>query len=115
MTLAVHKEKSMDKKMTIEDEDNKTDSIVLGESVVETEFNVLDEQEQDNGKRLEKISTEEVEGKKGVKIDYLEIQNQMILSDNERKVMWDNYQHYVDETIFIELRDTTLCRYITLL
>lgn len=106
----------MDKKTTIEEETNGTESAATGESVVETELIVLDEQEDGRRlERLEKMSTEEVGEKKGTIIDYLEIQTKIILSDDERKAMWDEYQHYVDETIFIELRDAILCRYIMIL
>lgn len=115
---AAHEDNSADEKTTAEEEINETESAVSGESVVETELNISDEREQEDGRRperSEKISTEKVGEKKCVKIDYLEIQIKIILSDDERKAMWEEYQHYVDETIFIELQDAIMCRYITIL
>lgn len=62
----------------------------------------------------EEINSEGIGGKEGendeAKLDYQEIQTQNILSKEERKIMWENYKHYVDEKVFIELKNATLCR-----
>lgn len=108
-----------DEKTTAEGETDETDPAVLGESAVEGESNVSDERERPDGIRSERLetiySTEEAGEKKCAKIDYLEIQTKIILSDDERKAMWDEYRHYVDETVFVELQDAIMCRYIIIL
>ncbi|XP_022182919.1 dynein heavy chain 9, axonemal-like [Myzus persicae] len=44
------------------------------------------------------------------KQDYIHIQAEIILSNIERKLMWDKYKLFVDEIVFTELQDATLCR-----
>jgi len=52
---------------------------------------------------------EEYYGEK--KLNYKHIQAEIILSNTERKLMWDKYKCFVDEIIFTGLQDATLCRY----
>lgn len=43
-------------------------------------------------------------------IDYQDTQQKIVLSDTEKKNMWDEYKYYVDESVFIELECATFCR-----
>jgi len=45
------------------------------------------------------------------KLDYIHVQAEIILSNIDRKIMWDKYKYFVDEIIFTGLQDATLCRY----
>jgi len=45
------------------------------------------------------------------KLDYIHIQAEIILSNVERKLLWDKYKSFVDEIVFTGLQDATLCRY----
>jgi len=115
-----------------EAEEEMVDS-VLGESLYETEFNGYDgeeekereeEEQQQNEEEeeqqqqdqeeilLEEILEEEVEEENygEEQLDYIDIQAEIILSDIERKLMWDKYKYYVDEIVFMGLQDATLCR-----
>lgn len=74
---------------------------------MESQIVVLEEEEELNNQ--EKIALESI-GKDKLKLDYTETQENIILSDTERKTMWDEYKQYVDETLFMVLEDTTLCR-----
>lgn len=74
---------------------------------MESQIVVLEEEEEQNNQ--EKIALESI-GKDKLKLDYTETQENIILSDTERKTMWDEYKQYVDETLFMVLEDTTLCR-----
>lgn len=79
----------------------------IEESIFETGIVVLEEQQLQNQEEmyLEKKTNDEEVFK-----DYIEIQAQIILSDEEIKAMWEEYKRYVDEIVFIELQDATLCR-----
>lgn len=44
------------------------------------------------------------------KKDYIEVQQSIILTQEERKIMWNEYKNYVDQTVFNELQFATLCR-----
>jgi len=45
------------------------------------------------------------------KLDYIHIQAEIILSNIDRKLIWDKYKFFVDEIVFTGLQDATLCRY----
>jgi len=44
------------------------------------------------------------------KKDYIEVQQSTILTQEKRKIMWNEYKNYVDQTVFNELQFATLCR-----
>jgi len=56
--------------------------------------------------KLEKKEVEE----KNVKIDYQEMQIEIILSDIDRKTIWEEYKHYVDRLVLNGLQGATRCR-----
>lgn len=95
---------------------------VLGESLNETDMNVFEEGEEeqrDEQQHKEEMLLEEIIEDDGEeenygeeKISYIDMQAEIILSNIERKLMWDKYKYYVDEIVFMGLRDTTLCRYV---
>lgn len=89
-------------------DDTKEIRNISGGSLLESQLIVLEEEEQQQNYQ-EKIRMEIV-GKDKLKLDYTETQMNIILSDTERKIMWDEYKHYIDETLFIVLLDTALCR-----
>lgn len=100
---AVQEEKVDDNVIPVEEAEELENS-VLDESFFETKFDILEQEHQEEEIILQK--TEE----KNVKVDYQEIQMQIILSDNERKTIWEEYKLYVDELVLIGLQDATFCR-----
>jgi len=96
---------------------------VLEESMYETEFfDFEDEQEiqeqgleqnheQEQEQNQSEIFLEEVEEEEPVVVDYMEIQMQIILSDPDKKLKWEEYKKYVDENVLVGLQDATICRY----
>lgn len=82
----------------------------LGEPLSETEFEVLEEEVEQQQYRQEKINFEAT-GEEKLKTDYLDTQIDNILSDIDKRTMWNEYKNYVDGIVFIELQDATLCRY----
>lgn len=79
----------------------------IEESIFETGIAVLEEQQLQN---QEEMYSEKRTNDEEVFKDYIEIQAQIILSDEEIKAMWEEYKRYIDEIVFIELQDATLCR-----
>lgn len=106
-------EEKTDKPSTTQAEEADGADAVSGESLVQIaeDFKNISGEREHDGDRREEIIAEGAGEKDGVNVDYLEIQTAIILSDDERKTLWDEYKRYVDETVFIELRDATLCRY----
>lgn len=98
---------------------------VLEESMYETEYFDFEdeqeeqeqgleqnhEQEQEHEQIKNEMFLEEVEEEEPVVVDYMEIQMQIILSDPDKKLKWDEYKKYVDETVLVGLQDATICRY----
>lgn len=54
----------------------------------------------------EEIILKEKEEKK----NYLVAQRSIILTQEERKILWNEYKNYVDKSVFIEIQFATLCR-----
>jgi hypothetical protein len=79
----------------------------LGESIFEA---AASEEDQQQLNHKTEIPTEEIMSNNEVFKDYIEIQVQIILSNEEIKAMWEEYKQYVDEKVFTELQDTTFCR-----
>jgi len=77
---------------------------VLRESLFEAKCNILEQE-----CREEEIPLQEAE-EKNVKIDYQEMQKEIILSDIDKRTIWEEYKHYVDKLVLNELQDATLCR-----
>lgn len=108
-----------DEKLTSAEEMAEEVDSALEESIYETElFDFEQEQEQkeeleeeyEQGQNLEELLFEETEEEK--KTSYIDLQVQLILFDLERKLLWDDYKQYVDETVLVCLQNATLCRYI---
>lgn len=76
---------------------------IVDESLFEIKLDILEQYHE------EEIPSKIIEDK--VKRDYQEEQIKIILSNKERKAMWDEYKLYVDKFILIGLQDATLCRY----
>lgn len=118
---AAAEQNELDKKSTSLEEAEEMDSL-LGESIFENEFLNLEEEElQQQQHYKEEASLKEEEGggeeegeeeETEIKINYQEIQMQFILSDLERKIMWDQYKSYVDEAVLTGLKEATLCRLV---
>lgn len=100
---AAAEQDELDKKTTSLEEVEEIDS-VLGES-----FFIAYEEDM-SLKEIEAEDGEEEETE--VKIDYQEIQMQIILSDLERKIMWDQYKSYVDAAVLTGLKEATFCRLV---
>lgn len=95
------------------------------EEEVEVEDNNYEEETIDDIEMTETILEEFIEGEAEeehyeeaedeyygeTKLDYIHIQAEIILSDIDRKLMWDKYKYFVDEIVFTGLQDATLCRY----
>ncbi|VVC32244.1 Hypothetical protein CINCED_3A002285 [Cinara cedri] len=81
------------------------EGVNLRESLNETEIVGLED------KKNQQHSQEKIEltGEEKVTIEYIDAQVESILSDNNNKTMWDEYKHYIDEIVFIELQEATLC------
>lgn len=85
--------------------------IKLRKSLNETDILLLGEEEKQQNHRQQIIFERTGEEEK-IKIDYLDIQVENILSDKDKKTLWDEYKHYIDELIFTGLQDAIICRYI---
>lgn len=92
---------------------------VLHESIYEDEFFSLGEEQENEQiqehkqiqeKYQEEILVEGTEEEETIQLDYIGLQMQIILSDLENKVLWDEYKQYVDQIVFKGLQDATLCR-----
>lgn len=81
----------------------------VGESLFEEKLDTLEEEYRQEQHYKEKVFIQENE-EKNVKIDYQEIQMQIILTDIERKTIWEEYKLYVDELVLNGLQNATLCR-----
>lgn len=100
----------------------------LGESLFEAEYALEGEEEGheneegvDEGEEEQKYSYQEeiileemslegyIEGEERP-LDYQEEQMNLILSDLERKQLWDKYKQHVDKSVFKELQYATLNR-----
>lgn len=91
---------------TIQDTEKKENNEITSIIPSEEKGSVVEEQQRHYREELFLETTRNKE----VKTHYVETQKKIILSDEERKIMWDKYKHYVDETVFIELQHATICR-----
>lgn len=103
--ISVVQNEELDKKTTMDDLDS-----VLGESLFETELDLIEEEEHTQGHEEEyeeeNVFVEDTEEK----MDYQDIQAQIILADAENNRMWEDYKRYVDGVVLIGLQNATLCR-----
>jgi len=74
---------------------------------------LIDDVENQSDTILEEFIEAEAEGEyyREQKLDYIHTQTEIILSNIDRKLMWDKYKYFVDEIVFTGLQDATLCRY----
>lgn len=106
-----------------EESEMKTKSIVgeteeidfdLGESINEAEYLEEEENAQEESQMLtdyqKEIIFDEMGEEEESKINYIDIQVENILSDYERKLLWDEYKKYVDNAVFAIIKNTILCR-----
>lgn len=68
------------------------------------------EREEEHQQRYPREIPSVSSGEEDVKLDYQKIQMNLILSDIERKLLWDEYKRYVDEKVFVGLQNATLFR-----
>lgn len=89
----------------LEEEDS-----ILEEYLFETELTISEEHDQEYRNEEEIISEVIGEVEEELIFNYLDTQVEIILSDYEKKNMWDNYKNYIDEIVLNGLLNATLCR-----
>lgn len=91
-------------------EEVEEENSVLEESFNETESIQLEEHDPEHRNQEEIISEVTGEEEEEVTFNYLDNQVEIILSNYDRKIMWDKYKNYVDGAALTGLLDATLCR-----
>lgn len=89
-------------------EEVKEENSILEEYLDETESTISEEYDQGDYNQEENIL--EVTEEEEVTLNYLDIQVEIILSYNEKKIMWNKYKNHVDKAALNGLLDATLCR-----
>lgn len=84
----------------------------LGESLFEDENIGLEEAiEEEKSYPQEEMILEEINMEEQEEVlDYLDLQVLILLFSEDVKAMWEEYKHYVDETVYDLIQDTILCR-----
>lgn len=89
---------------------------VLDEFLNETESNYnLNEGENEEEDKLlkdyqEEMIFEETGEEEELKLNYIDMQVEIILSDLGKKLLCDEYKKYIDEAVFVCLQSAIMCR-----
>ncbi|VVC42906.1 Dynein heavy chain, domain-1, partial [Cinara cedri] len=107
-------EESVKPKLLEEEQEEIIDS-VLGESVNETESVYLNEEENAEEEEKQLLNDDQDEemmfdemGEEEIKLNYIDTQVEIILSDLGRKLLWEEYKKYVDDAVFVCLQNAIL-------